>query len=164
MLGISKRYLQFAAWSSGLLASCGTMNINCNPQCQDEEDTPKIWSLGRPLHLYDNTTLSLHDGATIQWFQQNHVPSDNEVFIVTYQKCGTTLTQQICHEIMHIIYRRTGDEAHSYYSDTDGFYNHSEWIEVKYKEDEDGYAQFIEDTKDTIRFWKTHCNVLCFNQ
>ena len=93
---------------------------------------------------------------SLKWLKKNYEPTDNEIFIVTFPKTGTTLTMQICHEIMKCYYNKTKSIHDIYYADSKGKYAVSEWIEIKHNQTNDAFNKFIEKTKNSKRFWKTH--------
>ena len=47
---------------------------------------------------------------SVQWLRRNFVPSEYDVFIATYPKCGTTWMQKICVEIMKMVLTKTKKE------------------------------------------------------
>eukprot|EP01084_Bolivina_argentea_P201095 343789_1 len=100
------------------------------------------------------TQPPFYDITTLDWLRNNYAPPDNDIFIIAYPKTGTTLTQQICHQIMKIYYDKTNDKNHKYYAQ-----NHKpaakEWIEIC-KQNDVEWDTFVEATKNTKRFWKTH--------
>eukprot|EP01084_Bolivina_argentea_P140061 246341_1 len=109
-------------------------------------------------HIAHRRTLwpRLFDIKKREFLQQNYIPKSNETWIITYAKNGTTLTQQICHEIMHCVYIKTKSIKHKYYESNQKRYNRAEWIEMLYSTSKTEFDQFINNTKNTIRFWKTH--------
>ena len=119
-------------------------------------DTLPIFGVNWTLHENSLFTMPpLYDVNALKWLKNNYKPADNDIFIATYPKTGTTFTQQICHKIMQVYYNKTKDENHKYYKQSNGYYGASEWIEIC-KKDNKKFETFINATKNTIRFWKTH--------
>lgn len=117
--------------------------------------------LGITRTLYETALITnLVDLKARNWLRNNYVPSDNEVWVVTYPKCGTTLTMQLCHEIMHCYYKKLETQSeqaqHAYYSATDGQYSFSSWLEVLASKSLQDLRQYQQATRDTVRFFKTH--------
>ena len=86
----------------------------------------------------------------VQWIREN------AIICIDSAKVGTTLTQQLCHEIMKCYYLKTQSPNHAYYATTDAHYNVGEWIEMSRSTSKEQFEGFIEATKNTKRFWKTH--------
>merc|ERR1712228_58765 len=69
---------------------------------------------------------------------------------------GTTLTQQLCHEIMNCYYLKTKSPDHEYYASNSQHFNRMEWIEMSRSISKDKFEEIIQKTKNTKRFCKTH--------
>eukprot|EP01084_Bolivina_argentea_P056192 102881_1 len=173
----TKRLMQHNATTTGrsssklrYIAICSTAIIS-SLTCKrfDEKNKPQIKPNIKPFDclgvksiLSDN---SLHPGIpnfneSSKWLRENYIPTDNEIWIITYTKCGTTLTQQICHEIMHCYYMNNGKKSiDSYYAKTNGFYSIFEWIEAKRASGLDAFNKHLHNTNNTKRIWKTHARI-----
>merc|ERR1719361_480760 len=93
----------------------------------------------------------------LEWLRTHYEPTDNEIYVVTYPKTGTTLTLQICHQIMECYYNKTKSQDAEYYKGDQGkYYTVSEWIDVLHDHGNEGFNEYISATKNTKRFWKTH--------
>ena len=92
----------------------------------------------------------------LPWLQENYEPTDNEIYVVTYPKTGTTLTQQICHQIMECYYHKTKSQDAAYYGQEEGHHSHAAWIDLLRDRGQEGFHKYIAATKNTMRFWKTH--------
>eukprot|EP01084_Bolivina_argentea_P132370 233607_1 len=104
----------------------------------------------------------LYNFKASQWLQKNYIPTDNEIFVVSYSKTGSTLTLQLCHEIMHYYYNKTialNNNNHIYYKYTNGLYGTLEWIEGLRTHSINNFNKFIKKTQNTKRFWKSHANL-----
>ena len=126
----------------------------------DKSEDDIINCLGIRHKIFDNSLVpTFFNKKKVNWLRNNYIPSKNEIWIVTYPKNGTTLTQQICHEIMHCCYNKTNSNSsiHSFYKSNEKHLNISEWIENKYgRKNSNDFNTFINKTKNTKRFWKSH--------
>ena len=116
--------------------------------------------LGVPHRIYDNSLFvpaPTYKISALKWLKNNYIPSDNEIWIISYPKTGTTFTQQICHQIMECYYNKTKNNDHIYYKENNDKYSISEWIVPLKARDDGAFNKFIDNTRNTKRFWKTHC-------
>ena len=83
------------------------------------EPLEKLSCLGIHHGLYKNSLLfppgPLFNIKALKWLKSNYEPTDNEILIVTYPKTGTTLSLQLCHQIMECVYNKTKSSNHAYY-------------------------------------------------
>eukprot|EP01084_Bolivina_argentea_P283342 485220_1 len=106
--------------------------------------------------LFKNTLFPhSFDLNALENVRSNYEPSDNEIWIVTYPKNGTTLMQQLCHQIMECYYKKTKSNDHIYYKDNNREYNIFEWIDCQAQYPRK-WNKFIDATKNSVRFVKTH--------
>ena len=118
----------------------------------------QLGSFGLVNTLYDNTLFNAHPYSidAVQWLQNNYYPTDNEVFVVSYPKTGTTVTLQICHEIMECYYNKTKSKNDEYYKENQGHHTYTEWIDVQRSRSMETFNKLIAETKNTKRrFWKS---------
>ena len=67
--------------------------------------------------LYNNALwVPLINSIKLDKLINNYSTKNNDVFILTYPKCGTTLTIHICYEIMSQLYNSTKSINHEYYN------------------------------------------------
>ena len=109
---------------------------------------------------------SFLDPKPINWLRENFIPEENDVFLATYPKSGTTWVQKLCLEIMNCSYENKANISnHKYYKS--GNWRYFPYIEAIVSQKginafKQQYEQF--DNNDTnskhkyIRFWKTHAN------
>eukprot|EP01084_Bolivina_argentea_P237075 398532_1 len=81
----------------------------------------KINIFGIESTLHDNSLfVPVANVEDLEWFEANYEPQNNDVFIVTYPKCGTTWTSKICYHIMQCLHQqqiKKNNTAHSFYSE-----------------------------------------------
>eukprot|EP01083_Nonionella_stella_P080514 221319_1 len=126
-------------------------------------DRNEIEIFGMTSTLHQNTLfVPIADVDDLEWFQTNYEPTDNDVFIVTYPKCGTTWLSKMCYEIMRCYHEQqsaNNNTSHSYYARDNT--NHSD---VLYNQpifhlrsiSRDTFEQYLHLTRNTLRFWKIH--------
>ena len=114
--------------------------------------------------LYNNSLfVPFFTVNDIKWFENNYIPQENDVFIVTYPKCGTTWIAHICNEIMKCYNEQQqskhNNNKHSFYSrknkrEKSAIYEPQYlWVRSQSKQQ---FNEYINATKDTLRFWKIH--------
>eukprot|EP01083_Nonionella_stella_P087417 243224_1 len=109
-------------------------------------------------HIVEENYLLPPDSGILEsrkWLKANYKPTDNEVWVVTYPKTGTTLALQILHAIMECHYNETKCKNDEYYKDNTRLYTNVEWIDLL-RQSPSKFNRFISSTKNTKRFWKTH--------
>eukprot|EP01084_Bolivina_argentea_P204816 349828_1 len=115
--------------------------------------------------LYKNSLfVPFFTVENISWFENNYTPDDNDVFIVTYPKCGTTWIAHICYEIMQCYNEQQqhshNDYAHSFYSRRKNTKNKSSLYQVQYmnirSQPKQTFNEYIKATENSLRFWKIH--------
>ena len=78
----------------------------------------------------------------LKWFRNNYVPSSNDIYIITFPKCGTTWISDICYEI------------------TKHYFGKSNAFPAEYKfirsESPAKLADYLQNTSNSLRFWKVH--------
>eukprot|EP01083_Nonionella_stella_P039895 108518_1 len=141
-------------------------NINIKPDTSKvpeyEQKDSQIECFGLTFRLYKHYLAPNIPQfvESSQWLKEHYTPSKDEIWIVSYPKCGTTLTQQICHEIMHCVHTNSVQSSnHAYYKDTSGMHGVSGWIESQRARGQDVFDQRLMDTKYTKRIWKTHASL-----
>ena len=93
----------------------------------------KVHCAGIDHTLFKNSFFPnpwFYKAEALQWLQDNYEPTDNEIYVVTYPKTGTTLTLQICHQIMECYYNNTKSKDAEYYNQNQRHYTIDEWIEI----------------------------------
>ena len=110
------------------------------------EDVSKMVVFGEKFTLFKNSLWrSGFSSNDLEYLTSNYVPYSNDVFIVSYPKCGTTWVGDICNEITNQFDKKgTNDASPS-----------AEYF-MLFSESREKFKQYIEDTRNTLRFWKLH--------
>ena len=114
-----------------------------------DESTGRISIFGARSTLYKNCLMRhAFNVDDLDLLRSTYIPSENDVFIVTYPKCGTTWLGDICMELRNQFSNKNNN-------------NNGEKLGVPpylmlFSQSREKFTQYINKTKNTIRFWKIH--------
>ena len=112
------------------------------------QDVSKMVIFGEKLTLFKNSMWrSGFNPDDLEYLTSNYVPYDNDVFIVTYPSCGTTWVGDICNEITNQFDKKERNLNDSSPS--------AEYL-MLFSQSRDKFKQYIDNTRNTLRFWKLH--------